>query len=426
MTVGLRIVLFLLALSLFSGAVTGAAIYYRLTYLWILFLAVNWVWARLTLWGLDVERQARTLRAEMGQVFEERFTLHNRRSLRRLWVEVRDESSLPGARSSQVFTNLGGRESRSYISRTLLLRRGVFPLGPTVLAGSDLFGLFPLEQIFPARSSLMVYPRMVPVRAFPEPTGVLPGGEAIRRRTVQMTPNAAGVREYAPGDPLNRIHWPTTARRERLMVKEFDLDPQADVWLFLDGEAAVQARRLWRTDFDPRLLWTTRAFTMPPDTEEYTACIAASLARYYLEKRRAVGLATHTRSPDILPPERGNRQLHKILERLALWRPAGELSLFGVVKSQARHLGRGSTAVLITPSPRADIALAAETLRIRGLRPVVILLDSASFGGTQGSRALGRRLAAMQIPLRLIAEGDALETALSGQRAGVGLPDGPR
>ncbi len=414
MSSGLRIVLLLLALSLFSGAVTGAGIYYRLSYLWILFLAANWGWARLTLWGLEAERQARTLRAEMGQVFEERFTLHNRRSLRRLWVEVRDESPLPGVRSSQVFTNLRGGESRSYISRTLLLRRGVFPLGPTVLASGDLFGLFPVEKSFPAQSSLMVYPRMVPVRAFPEPAGMLPGGEAVRRRTLQMTPNAAGVREYAPGDPLNRIHWPTTARRERLMVKEFDLDPRADVWLFLDGEAAVQARRPWKVDFDVQSLWMVGEFSMPPETEEYAACIAASLARYYLQKRRAVGLVAHTRAPDILPPEQGSRQLHKILERLALWEAAGRLPLFGVVEAQARHLGRGSTAVLITPSPRLDIALAAETLRIRGLRPVVVLLEHASFGGEQDSRALGQRLAAMQIPLRVIAEGDSVEAALSG------------
>jgi uncharacterized protein (DUF58 family) len=66
---------------------------------------------------------------------------------------------------------------------------------------------------------------MFNIHSFPLPSGLLSGGEALRRRTHQITPNAAGVRDYAPGDPLNRIHWISTARRRRLMVKEFELDP---------------------------------------------------------------------------------------------------------------------------------------------------------------------------------------------------------
>ncbi len=413
MTFGLRVVLLLLALSLFSAAVTGAEIYFRLAYLWVSFLAVNWLWARLALWGLRVSRQARTLRAEMGAVFEERFSLFNERALRHLWVEVRDESPLPGKFGSQVFTSIGKHESRSYIARTRLLQRGLFPLGPTVLASGDLFGLFPAERVFPPRDTLLVYPRMMPVRAFPEPAGVLPGGEAVRRRTVQMTPNAAGVREYAPGDPLNRIHWPTTARRERLMVKEFELDPQAEVWLFLDGEKAAHTRLPWEARFEVRDLWLEADFHLPPDTEEYAACIAASLARYYLQRRRSVGLTTHSRATAVLPADQGSRQLHKILETLALWKAEGSLPLSAAVDLQARHLPRGSTAVLITPSAGADIALSAETLRARGQRPVVILLDSATFGGAAGSEALRQRLEAMRIPVRLVQEGNDVGAALS-------------
>jgi uncharacterized protein (DUF58 family) len=50
----------------------------------------------------------------------------------------------------------------------------------------------------------------------------------------------ASVRDYAPGDSFNRIHWPSTARTGQLIVKEFELDPMADIWLFLDLEKRVQ------------------------------------------------------------------------------------------------------------------------------------------------------------------------------------------
>ena len=141
----------------------------------------------------------------------------------------------------RVLTILKGRQGRSYLARVRLVKRGVFPLGPTVIATGDLFGLFPVEQEIAGEDSLLVYPMMVDVRGFPNPPGLLPGGEALRRRTHQVTPNAAGVREYTTGDPLNRIHWLSTARRGRLIVKEFELDPLADVWIFLDAAENVQA-----------------------------------------------------------------------------------------------------------------------------------------------------------------------------------------
>ena len=64
--------------------------------------------------------------------------------------------------------------------------------------------------------------------------GILPGGDALRRRTHYVTTNASGVRDYAPGDSYSRIHWRSTARRDRLIVKEFELDPLADIWIVPD------------------------------------------------------------------------------------------------------------------------------------------------------------------------------------------------
>jgi len=239
MTFSQRMVLLLLVASLLAGVVTGSNLYYRLAYLWIFVIVGSWLMSRLALRGLNFQRTARSLRAQVGQIFEERFEVYNSSRLPRLWLEVRDETTLPGSRGSQVLSMVEGRESRTYLVRTRLMERGVFPLGQTVLAAGDLFGLFPVSRVYPAQDSLLVYPMMVEVHAFPSPQGWLSGGEALRRRTHQITANAAGVREYAPGDPLNRIHWLSTARRNRLIVKEFELDPLAEVWIFIDASRYV-------------------------------------------------------------------------------------------------------------------------------------------------------------------------------------------
>jgi len=81
--------------------------------------------------------------------------------------------------------------------------------------------------------------------------------------------------------------------------------------------------------------------------------------------------------------------------------------------AQARHLPRGSTVVLITPSVQKEVALTVSHLLRRGLRPVVVLLDTASFGGSPGTKALATAIAMLGVPVCRVANGADLGTALS-------------
>jgi len=418
MTSAQRVVLFLLALSLLAGFVTGSLFYYRLVYLWAFLFAGSWILARVSLRGVKVIRTARTLRSQVGHIFEERYEVQNNSRLPRLWIEVRDESSLPGSQGSHVLSMLRGHESRSYLVRTRLLERGVFPLGPTVLASGDIFGLFPSNRVYPVGDSLLVYPMMVEVQRFPSPPGWLSGGEAIRRRTSQITANAAGVREYAPGDPLNRIHWLSTARRNRLMVKEFELDPLAEVWIFVDAAKEAQASLPQEPyQFDARDMWRPNLkIALPSSTEEYAVSIAASLARFYLRIGRSVGLVSAGQSLRVLPSDRGARQLGKILETLALLRAEGRLPLEALVEAEVRNLPRGSTVVLVTPSVGDGVVVPVELMMRRGLRPVAVLLDASTFGGPSGIEYVSSNLGALNVPVCRIGLGDDLGAALSAMQ----------
>ncbi len=415
MTNPLLIVLSLLAVSMIAAALTGSALYFRLSYLWGGLLLINWIMSRLSLRGIRINRTARSLRSQVGQVFEERFEIQNTSRLPCIWVEVRDRSPVPGSRGSHVLTLIGGRESRTYLSRTRLVERGIFPLGPTELISGDLFGFFPARRIIPSRDSVLVYPLMVDVQSFPNPPGLLPGGEALRRRTPQITSNAAGVREYAPGDPLNRIHWVSTARRDRLMVKEFELDPLAEVWIFLDASRTVHSSLPYQhPEFDPRDFWRARfQFKLPPSTVEYCVTVAASLARYYLQRGRAVGLVTAGPTLQILPSDRGGRQLSKVLEALALLKVESTLPLQGLIEAQARHMPRGSTAVMITPSASEAVFKTADLLMRRGMRPVAVLIDALTFGGHFSSKTVEGQLQGLRVPCSRVEAGADLSEVLS-------------
>jgi uncharacterized protein (DUF58 family) len=414
-TFAVRLVLLLFLFSLVAGVATGSQLYYRLTYLWGFLLVASGFMSWISLRGIQVRRSARSLRSQVGFVFEERYEIVNPGRLPRLWIEVRNESPLPSAKGSQVLTWIGGRESRFYLSRTSLQERGVFPLGPTRLLSSDLFGLFPVERLIEKEDTLLVYPPMFEINRFPNPPGVMPGGEALRRRTPQITSNAAGVREYVTGDPLNRIHWVSTARRNRLIVKEFELDPLAEVWIFVDANKGIHyALPYQKSEYDPQEFWRKRAhYRLPPSSEEYAVSIAASLGRYFLQLGRAVGLVAEGQSLQTLPADRGGRQLGKMLEALALLRAEGQLPLQGLVDLQARHLPRGSTAVLITTSAEKSVFPIADTLLRRGQRPVVVILNATSFGGFSTGDQLLASLQFLNIPGCQVSYGDDLTQAVS-------------
>jgi uncharacterized protein (DUF58 family) len=413
--VGARIVIVLLIVSLLAGVFSGVQLYFRLAYVWALLLIVSWLWSWHILRGVNMDRKARTTRAQVGHILEERIEVDNPGRLPRLWLAVSDSSSLPGSQASRLFPLVEPRRGRTFLSRTRILSRGVFPLGPTTLESGDPFGIFPVERIYQASESLLVYPMLFELQDFPAPAGILSGGEALRRRTPQVTPNAAGVREYEPGDPLNRIHWVSTARRNRLITKEFELDPQSEVWIFLDavriGQASLPFSWPKKTKED---LWKHKIeFSLPPSTEEYGVCIAASIARYYLHLDRSLGFVSAGQSLTLIPPDRGGRQLAKILESLAILRAVGTLPLWGLIDIQAQHLARGSTIVVITHSVEEEVVLIVDFLSRRGLRPVIVLIDAASFNGPVGTEEIAEGLRLMKIPLRVVHNGDDLSKTLS-------------
>ena len=128
------------------------------------------------------------------------------------------------------------------------------------LTSGDPLGIFRFTRETPDTASLVVTPADGrPARASARPTGYLPGGESVHRRTPYVTSSVSGVRDYVPGDSINRIHWPSTARTGRLISKEFELDPLADVWMFLDMYEDAHAEAPWNeTDDDTGLPWLTR------------------------------------------------------------------------------------------------------------------------------------------------------------------------
>ncbi len=395
--------------------VTGLLVYTRLAYLGILLLVGAAIWTFFSMNGVRLRRNTRSLRASVGDVFEEHFEIKKDAWPGCAWLEIINQSSLPRAAGSRIFTRIGAHQLRFYSARTVLTRRGAYLLGPTILTSGDPFGIFAIKKKFVAGDTLVILPMTFPISIFPPPPGLLPGGKVIRQRTFDVTPHAAEVREYVPGDPMKRIHWPSTAHRGQLMVKEFEQDPQADIWLFLDAYQPVHVSMsepdiAYRDDN----LWLRRPkISLPRDTFEYAVSVASSLASYFLTDRRTVGLACAAGKFTVVSGERGERQINKIMETLAFLQPEGIIPLHGVVNLQAKLLPLGSGVILITPSASPDLLQAVEDLQRRNLRPMVVLIKSETFGGQPGSENMTNSLLSRNIPVCQIGLGDDLGVQLA-------------
>ncbi|MGB3715114.1 MAG: DUF58 domain-containing protein [Candidatus Promineifilaceae bacterium] len=414
-------VIFLVILSLLAGLATGRDLFFNITYLLALLIIASFFWAYSNMNWLYISRVTRTRRTQVGRPLEERFTVRNTSILPKLWLEVRDFSTLHGHFASKVVNSLGSRSGFTWRVNTICRIRGRYRLGPMKLRTSDPFGLFPMDRVIGATTNVVVYPLAATINHFALPIGMLPGGDALRRRTHYVTTNAAGVRDYAPGDSFSRIHWPSTARRNRLIVKEFELDPLADIWLVLDMAifshvASVQDvgdPDSTLTDYHPWLLWKEDEYVLPDATEEYAVTIAASLAQYFLRRDRAVGLLANGQTHEIIQPDRGERQLNRIFETLAVIRAEGQVSIEDLLDTESQIFPRGTTVICITPTTTEAWAVSARQLARRGLRVVCILVDPESFGGSSSSAPLAEILRASNITTYMVNCEDDITAALS-------------
>jgi uncharacterized protein (DUF58 family) len=423
-----RIVLLLWVLVAAGAILTHQDILYNLWYLLTALLVLSFLWAWAGVRWVRVERQTRTTRSQVGKSLEERLIVANLSVLPKLWLEVRDHSTLPDHEVSRVISPLGGHKTYSKTIRTRCQQRGRFALGPITLASGDPFGLFRMSRKLqdPPQATFIVYPATVDVPTFAPLIGFLPGGDTMRRRTSFVTTNVSGVREYAPGDSFNRIHWPSTARTGRLISKEFELDPTADIWLFLDLERTVQLEAPARSVDSPMrtMPWEPRRpLTLLPSTVEYGVTIVASLAKHFIAHDRAVGFIAYSPHREIIPADRGERQLTKILETLAVIRAEGEIPLAEIIAAEGTQLRRNTTAIIVTPTDQ-NFWVAARDVIERGVRVVAVLIERQGFGHPRSNQDLVNQLAISGMATYLVREGDDLAQALATPHAQAILPVG--
>ncbi|HZT45070.1 MAG TPA: DUF58 domain-containing protein [Gaiellaceae bacterium] len=263
--------------------------------------------------------------------------------------------------------------------------RGRYAFETVRLTVEDPFGLAhaALEQGEP--QALVVYPRLVTLaRLFSE------GGAHAQdgRRLLLRRPTGFelhSVREYVEGESLRKVHWPTTARRGQLMVKELEDAPRDEVVVVLDCDA--------------------RAGT--DDAFDVAVRAAGSVLQSHVRRGRRCALVLNS-AARMTQPVTSDGDWRRALELLAAAERDTHTPVFAVLQADGGAAARALELVVVTSNVDAPLAdrLVQRALSRRGAS--VVYVDAA---GAPAPQLL--RLQAVGIPVAVVRPGDDLAAALA-------------
>lgn len=279
----------------FAAVNTGNNLAYLFFSMMMSFLVISSLIARMSTWGVAVERVV-PRQVGVGQPLEVSIILSNRKrrassySLRA--IDCYDDGTQAGA-GYCIRVPANGRREVAYTTR--IEQRGVRRFGTVRVVSAFPFGFFLRSVDLPAISELLVCPRVLLAPAWIAYSPVTLG----ERETGRRGPGAEfhSLRDYQPGDSARLIHWKVSARTNRIVAQEFEIEETKRVTLLLDNGVPCIA--------DSGLV----------DRFERAVVAAASMASAYIAQDYELRLVTRSGQ---VPVSVGPNHLQRVLRSLAL------------------------------------------------------------------------------------------------------------
>jgi uncharacterized protein (DUF58 family) len=267
--------------------------------------------------------------------------------------------------------SLRPRESRELTYRVRAARRGRFPVGPLQLGFRDPLGCVERTHQIGGTMSLVVTPAVVDLASAGTRGTSSDGGPSHTRRVSSAGEDDTVPREYRRGDELRRIHWRSTARHGKPMVRREEQQWQEHCTVLLDVRA------------------TAHAGNGADSSLETAVAVAASIGRRALGDGMVLRLLTTER--DLSTDQRSD----VLLESLAVLRTSRATSLGGGIdRLQRAPQGRGGLTVAVLGALRAHEAEALAKSQLTSGRRVAVLGARAAWSSpadTQGATATLRQ-----------------------------------
>jgi uncharacterized protein (DUF58 family) len=382
---------FAAVLLVLAGAFADVPIAVVLGIVVLLLETIRSIWSRYGLRGVSYRRTLATDRTTWGEVIPMTVEVWNRKRLPLAWLRADDDAShgtivrerelVDSSRGSGALRNVWTLAPFERVTRRFHVggeRRGVYDLGPVDLSVGDLFAREAAVEERDDRSRFIVRPRTVATTGIERPDQ-WGGLERAKAGLTEDPSRFAGVRPYAPGDPLRRVHQRATARLGTPVTKRFEPSRDREVLIVLDVQ----------TENGPA--WD---ITFEIDEVEALYVVAASVARALATERAAFGLAAagftgaESRFAHV-PVSSAGGQTERVLDLLARLssHPSAPFErLLALVRRIARP---GTTILVVTARDPTPFAGWFRRLENAGCRVVVLACGRDAVGDAIRARSAG-------------------------------------
>ena len=230
-----------------------------------------------------------------------------------------------------VVPGLGAGRTTAVSYRLSGTARGRYTVGPMRLRVRDPFGLAQRIRRYRGAEDVVVYPHIEPLEDPPAPGMHTGSGSSAIRRLFNTGDEFYTMREYVTGDDLRQVHWPSTAHRQKLMVRQQEQPWEAEATVLCDTRYAAH-RQLG-----------------PGSALEKSISLAASLIWHLADDGFTLRLLTDAdqRRPDATA-------WTALLDRLAEMEPSKEVSLVPALQRLRGGSGEGLFAAVVATPPGTD------------------------------------------------------------------------
>ena len=265
-----------------------------------------------------------------------------------------------------VIENLAGGSTLKVPYSIELTRRGVYEDAPLVLETRFPFGVGVARRRVDVSSRMIVHPRWAALNGFPLLEAASSPNEPFhdrRRRGAGF--EFFGIREHRAGDSLRHVHWRSSARTGRLLVREYEDQPASRMGVWIDSGPTVGE--------EPQTAF-----------EDAVSC-AASLVNYALDVGHPAQLFCDTKrgTEHLFEPGRND-----MLDWLAGLEADGRRGLSRTAEEMIGEIQSRSTHVLIFPTTERcvdEVPAAIGMIQGASARVIVVAVSASSYAKAPGA-----------------------------------------
>ncbi|MFH1190856.1 MAG: DUF58 domain-containing protein [Candidatus Omnitrophota bacterium] len=360
------LLVFFFIFSLLIGLKTTRQLFFFFAYFLLCATLVSLIWLVLTYFTSHLQLSRKMIsRATEGSILEVAVQIRNISFLPIFNLVLEDNFScaLSNQEKKSFFLSYLGIKSFCEIkSDYICFKRGEYKMGPFVVYFFDPLNLFFLKRIYEVYSPVVVYPEIFRIEKFPALSrSILPWFGIETARSSGDDDEFYGVREHKEGESVKKIHWISSARKNKLIVKQFQLQSFFGTTIIFNLE---KAKNLGEGK---------------ESVAEYIIKIAASVAGYLTEKGVSIELLVHIGEMVHLPFNKGQEHLENILRVLAVAQAESRISFREVFEEFARFIPNDSSLVAVMSDQDYTDLPYILSLYSRGISLIPLIVVSDTF-----------------------------------------------